>query len=317
MTTLLALVKSTKALAKLQKQLPNEVKLLTAADASSAGLAQVSILLGWGPLGKELLALPKSQLKWIQVTSAGVDSLPLEELKQRQILLSNTSGIHAQSIAESVMGMLLAHVRGLQTAVIQQTQANWQTISHKQLTTLNGKQLLIYGTGHIGQQIAALAQALGMQTAGVNRSGHPAAHFTASYSMATAKTAAQQADVIINVMPLTATTDHFFNADFFAQLQTQPIFVNVGRGPSVDTDALLQALRNGQVSYAALDVVSPEPLPKSHPLWQEKNVLLTPHISGIFDGYMQQVNRIFLRNLQQFLVNGELAQNQVDLTRGY
>lgn len=317
MTTILALVKSSKALAKLQKQLPAGIKLITAAEASAADLAQVTILLGWGPLGKEILELPESQLQWIQVISAGVDALPLTELKKRGILLSNTSGIHAQAIAESVLGMLLAHVRGLQTAINQQAQVHWQTLPHKQLTTLTGKKLLIYGTGHIGQRIAALAQALGMETVGVNRSGHAAAHFTATYSMATAQAAVQQADVIVNVMPLTATTNQFFNVDFFAQLQTQPIFINVGRGASVDTTALLRALQGGQISYAALDVVDPEPLPPTHPLWQQENLLLTPHISGIFDGYMQQVNQIFLPNLHQFLENGKLVQNQVDLTRGY
>ncbi|WP_263390750.1 NAD(P)-dependent oxidoreductase [Loigolactobacillus binensis] len=95
------------------------------------------------------------------------------------------------------------------------------------------------------------------------------------------------------------------------------MFVNVGRGPSVDTTALLNALRQKQVGFAALDVFEQEPLPTADLLWQQDNVLLMPHISGIFDGYMRAANQIFLANLQQFLINGQLAQNQVDLTQGY
>lgn len=317
MTTILALVKQNEALMQLRTALPADVRLLTADQATAADLAQVDIIYGWNETGRKVLALPQQQVKWIQTISAGVDSLPLAQLKQQHILLSNTSGIHAESIAESVIGMLLMHVRGLQESAVQQAQSQWHKPEHHQLTTLKAKQLLIYGTGHIGQRIAELANALGMQVSGVNRSGHPVDHFGATYSMATVKSALRQADVIVNVMPLTATTKHFFNADFFAQLQKQPIFVNVGRGPSVDTNALITALQHQQVGFAALDVFEDEPLPADHPLWQQKNVLLMPHISGIFDGYMRAANQIFLNNLQSFLTQGQLAQNQVELDRGY
>ncbi|MFD1317927.1 NAD(P)-dependent oxidoreductase [Loigolactobacillus zhaoyuanensis] len=317
MTTILAIVKQNSALEQLRADLPADVKLIMADQATASELAQVDIIYGWGEVGKKILAQPQHQVKWIQTISAGVDALPLAQLQQQHVLLSNTSGIHAESIAESVIGMLLMHVRGLQQSVAQQAQAQWHKLQHHQLTTLKGKKLLVYGTGHIGQRIAELAEAIGMKTSGVNRSGHPAAHFAATYTMDTATTALVQADVIVNVMPLTKTTENFFAADFFKQLQQQPIFVNVGRGLSVDTDALLNALQQQQLGFAALDVVAPEPLPAEHPLWRQENVLLMPHIAGIFDGYMGAANQIFVANLQEFLATGQLVQNQVELQRGY
>ncbi len=317
MTKILALVKQNAALDHLRAELPAGVQLLTTDQATTADLAQVDIIYGWDAVGQQLVAQADNQVKWVQTISAGVDSLPLAQLQQQHVLLSNTSGIHAEGIAESVLGMLLMHVRGLQVAAVQQTKAQWHKPEHQQLTRLQGKKMLIYGTGHVGQRIAELATAVGMQTSGVNRSGHSAANFMHTYAMAEAQAVAAEADVIVNIMPLTAATKHFFNADFFNQLQRQPIFVNVGRGPSVDTTALLAALQQRQVGFAALDVFEKEPLPADHPLWQQDNVLLMPHLAGIFDGYMRAANQIFLTNLQQFLTNGELKQNQVDLSQGY
>ncbi|MFD0897460.1 NAD(P)-dependent oxidoreductase [Loigolactobacillus binensis] len=210
MTTILALVKQNDALSHLQQELPTDVRLLTADKMTASALSQIDIIYGWNQMGQQILALPDHQVKWIQTISAGVDALPLAQLQQEHILLANTSGIHAESIAESVLGMLLMHVRGLQQSAVQQTKAQWQKPEHHRLTTLKDKNLLIYGTGHIGQRIAELATAVGMHVSGVNRSGHAAPYFAATYTMTTAPRALAQTDVIVNVMPLTASTQHFF-----------------------------------------------------------------------------------------------------------
>ena len=147
--------------------------------------------------------------------------------------------------------------------------------------------------------------------------GRPAAGFEEVVTDANAHTAAQNADILINALPLTSATKHFYNSEFFSGLQNQPLFINIGRGASVDTPALGQALQTQQLRAAALDVVDPEPLPQDSPLWDMDNVLLTPHISGTVPHLRDQVFKIFNDNLQSLIASGQLASHQVDLSRGY
>ncbi|GCF92363.1 hypothetical protein NRIC_02540 [Enterococcus florum] len=124
-------------------------------------------------------------------------------------------------------------------------------------------------------------------------------------------------DIVVGILPGTADTFHIFNSTVFAQMKSDSMFVNVGRGDTVHTKELVQALTESHLAFAALDVFEDEPLPQDHPLWKMSNVLLTPHISGLTVDFQRKFMSIFLKNLKQFAADQTLTENQVTLTRGY
>ncbi|MDV0431871.1 phosphoglycerate dehydrogenase [Lactiplantibacillus sp. DA1] len=300
---------------QLQATYPNWI--FKDADAvTPADYGQIEVMYGNHPLLKTLLAQPSNHLKFVQVISAGVDYLPLKDLQAAGVIVANTSGIHADAISESVLAAMLTVVRGYHAAWLNQRGTRqWQLPITT--STLTGQQLLIYGTGQIGQSLAAKASALGMHVIGVNTTGHPAEHFHETVSFTATAAALATANFIVNALPLTPTTHHLFSTDLFKQTKQQPMLINIGRGPAVDTDALMMALDNRQLSMAALDVTEPEPLPADHPLWQRDDVLITPHISGQIAHFRATVFPIFAANFAQFVKDGTLVRNQVDLNRGY
>ncbi|GBG94689.1 D-3-phosphoglycerate dehydrogenase [Ligilactobacillus salitolerans] len=281
-------------------------------------LSQVDIVLGnKAEMVERILSLPHSRLKWIQAFSAGVDYYPLAKFAHQGILLSNASGIHAEPIAETVFGIMLSQMRGIKEAVLNQADSKWDPSAGK-FTLLSGKKMVVFGTGHIGSRIGELGQAFKMETIGINHSGHAAAGFNSTLPISeAADPAIVQADVIVNALPLTKETKGFYDQKFFAKLKRSPLFVNIGRGPSVVTADLISALENGQVGEAGLDVADPEPLPADSPLWQMPNVLITPHVSGSYSNYVEGVLEIFEENLRQYHQDGTLVRNEVDLQKGY
>jgi phosphoglycerate dehydrogenase-like enzyme len=126
----------------------------------------------------------------------------------------------------------------------------------------------------------------------------------------------KEAEYIVNTLPLTPQTQGYFGPQQFAAMRSDAVFINVGRGATVRTEALLRALESGSIAGAALDVTDPEPLPADHRLWSLENVILTPHYAGAHPGYVQRASAIFLENLARFVAGNELL-NQVDPHAGY
>lgn len=280
--------------------------------------ADVTILYGWKPdVGNKLLSTTNSKLKWIHAISAGVDYLPLATIAKKNIKLTNASGIHATAISQSVLAYVLHFVRGLDVARQNQTNRYWESGDETQPATINDYHYVVFGTGHIGQQIARLLQAFGGHTLGVNTTGHPAEYFDETVALDQLDDRIWHSDVIINVLPLTKATHHFYNASFFKHFHKLFLFVNVGRGPSVDSNALIAALNNESVSHAALDVFETEPLPTDSPFWRLQNVIMTPHNTGVIRHFKKAQLELFLPNLHQYLQDGTFKSNQVDLTKGY
>lgn len=280
-------------------------------------LSKIDIIIGWDPiLLPKILNLPHLHLKWIQAYSAGVDYYPLSKIAQRKVLMSTVSGIHAEPISENVIGMILSFYRGIYQAALNQTKRKWQVPS--KLTTVFGKHILIFGTGHIGGRIAELAQSFKMKITGINHSGHPAEKFPSALTINSLDDKRiKNADIVVNTLPLTKQTKGLFNHKLFSKFKNYPLYVSVGRGPTTKTQDLITALKKKQIGGAALDVTDPEPLPSSNPLWQMRNVIITPHLSGLYDNYLGDVLKIFKENLYQFEKDGTLARNQVDLKAGY
>lgn len=298
------------------KEVAKNYQLVNADDSASINLDEVEIIVSWqDDLGNQILDSPTSRLKWVQVYSAGVDDLPLEKLKAKNILLSNASGVHGIPISETVIGMLLSHYRGLQVAIRNQETNNWN--SRIKVTELNGQSLLIVGTGAIGRQLAKIATVLGLNVYGINRSGYPLDDFLETYPQATIDRVLPNMDIVVNILPLTPDTHYFYDKDRFQAMKEGVVFINVGRGPSVNTEDLIKACQSGKIGFAGMDVFEEEPLLADSPLWQMENVLITPHISGKTTQYEARFSEILSKNLHHYLKNGQLDRNQVQFEQGY
>ncbi|MDT2673499.1 phosphoglycerate dehydrogenase [Enterococcus dongliensis] len=284
-------------------------------EITSEEAAAVEISVGWSEKFNELL-LSTNQLKWVQSISAGIDSLPLAEFSTQNILLSNGSGIHALSISEHIIGVLLGYYRGLNQSVKNQEQQLWgqNTIHYDQLA---GKNLLVVGTGHIGQQLSRSIHSLGVNVYGINTTGHPVEGFTETYSIKNLAKIVSGMDIVVGILPGTQETYHIFNSDIFEKMKQDAVFINVGRGDTVHTKELITALTEKSFAFAALDVFEEEPLSSDNPLWTLPNVLITPHISGLTVDFQNKFMQIFLANLKAYVTTNALSRNQVRLDRGY
>jgi phosphoglycerate dehydrogenase-like enzyme len=275
-------------------------------------IRQAEILLGWSAQYEDSVLGPDSHLRWVQTRSAGVDTLPLKQLEEKSVVLTNASGVHAIPITEMVFGFLLSHTRYMHASTKLQQQRTWKKPDYNSLQELHGKTILIAGVGEIGTETARIAKAFGMKVTGVRRSGRDVPHVDQMYTMNGLPKAVADADIVVNILPLTDETLHIFDEKMFAAFKRGMFFVNVGRGQTVKTSALIQALENGQIAFAGLDVFEEEPLPADHPLWTMNNVLMTPHVAGDTMRYDERVFDIFLENLKAYTAGHELPRNLVD-----
>ncbi|MDR0589503.1 MAG: D-2-hydroxyacid dehydrogenase [Spirochaetaceae bacterium] len=277
------------------------------------------IEIGFGDVPFSLVSrMPR--LQWVQLWSAGADWLQrYPELKGLPFKLTTTSGMHRQQITEHVFGMLLAWNRRLPQAFACQSRREWRKIPLEELSVLEGKTMLILGYGAIGAGIAQAALVFGMPVIGIRRSGPPVPREEGGVTVVSVSKLPDQlplADVVVNILPLTEETRHSFGAAEFAAMKKTALYVNVGRGPTTDQDALLEALKSRAIAGALLDVTEPEPLPKDSPLWDPDNLILTGHYAGFHPNYDALALKIALDNLGRY-VRGEPLVNLVDKSAGY
>ena len=261
------------------------------------------------------------QLKWIHSTAAGVSQLMYPELRNSGVIVTNPSGIFSPPMAEHTMGMILALARNFPDTVRFQDAAKWaqQDLWDKpqHLSEINGSLLLIVGYGSIGRELAKRAQAFGMRIWGVTRSGKgDTTHAERIQPASELHQALPHADYIVIAAPDTPETKHLIGAEQIARMKRGARLINIGRGSLLDEAALMAALQSGQLSGAALDVTTPEPLPSDSALWKAPNLFITPHTSGVSDRLWQRETELLLRLLDEWFAGKELS-NRVDLSRGY
>jgi len=258
------------------------------------------------------------QLRWIQTLGAGVEWLLTPEIVGREALvITNASGVHPDQIAEHVFMLILALTRRLPQVLEQQRQQRWDAAPFRQhIPTLAGSTLGILGVGAIGLRIAQLGAAFGMRVLGSRRGAEPVPYVERIYAPDELHALLRESQYIVNALPLTAATRGLLGPKEFAVLRKGAVLINIGRGGSVQTDALVQALTAGQLAGAGLDVTDPEPLPADHPLWHLPNVIITPHYSGGRPDYSDLVTQLFIENLQRY-AQGQPLQNVVDVHAGY
>jgi D-2-hydroxyacid dehydrogenase (NADP+) len=257
------------------------------------------------------------RLRWLQTTGAGVNGLMTPAVLASEAVITNASGIHAEPITEHMFGLLLMHTRRLAGAWDQQREKEWNPRPLSQsVTMLAGRTLGVLGVGAIGAHSARVGAAFGMSVLGLRRTGEPCPHVETMFTPDARLDFFAACDVVMNSLPLTPRTRGFMGREEFAAIKPGAIVLNTGRGPTIDTDAMVEALRDGRLGGALLDVTDPEPLPVEHPLWSMENVIITPHYSGSHPGYNRRAAAIFLENLRRY-VAGEPLVNVVDKDEGY
>jgi phosphoglycerate dehydrogenase-like enzyme len=259
------------------------------------------------------------RLKWLQLWSAGADILQkIPELKDLPFVMTNTSGMHGRQIAEHVFGMILVWTRRLQEAYLAQRRHEWRQPKPEALTVLEGKTMLILGYGAVGSMIAWAAQSFGMKIIGIRRQSETGYKDKDVRVLPITRLSEvlPLADYVVNVLPLTQDTYHIFGAGEFAAMRKEAVYVNIGRGPTTDEFALVEALSARRIGGALLDVADTEPLPPDSPLWDLDNVLLTPHYAGWHPQYQEIALKIALENLARY-VQGKPLKNLVNKAAGY
>ncbi len=260
-----------------------------------------------------------ANLVWVQIFSAGAERcLSVEKLGNGDVLLTNGQKMASHAIGEHAVARALSLARGLTHYGSAMPQGQWDRNWARDggIVSVSGRTMLVVGLGGIGSETAKRANALGMRviaTRNSSREGPPYVDYVGLSDELDELLA--EADIVVNSLPLTSTTQGLFDADLFAAFKPGAFFINVGRGGTVQTDALVAALESGHLAGAGLDVTDPEPLPADHALWQMSNVIITPHVSwaGLDRRYSEMLVR---ENIRRYLA-GEALLNVVDPERGY
>ena len=263
------------------------------------------------------------RLRWAHSAAAGVGSALYPEMRESDVTLTNSAGIHAIPIAEYVVAGVLHFLRGLDIALAQQQRGEWSkapfVAPDAPLAEMDSRRVLVIGTGGLGGESAKRLTALGARCVGVRR--HPERGAPEGFERVVGLDALddelRNANVIVIAAPQTTETKGLLTAERLALLPREAIVVNVARGALLDEVALADRLARGELRGAVLDVFAKEPLASDSPLWQLRNVLLTPHVSPVSPG------RFWPRQLELFLDNwrryraGEPLRNVVDKGAGY
>ncbi len=277
-----------------------------ASDASSLAdaLPGAEVLLVWDFLSDAVRdAWPAADaLRWVHTASAGVDRLTFPGLLTSDVTLTNSRGVFDRPMAEYVLGLVLAMAKDLPGTLAAQARREWR---HRETEPIAGRRVVVVGGGPIGRAIAGLLGAVGMDVELVGRrefDGLPAL--------------LPGADWLVLAAPLTDATRGMLDAAALALLRPSARVINVGRGALVVEPDLVDALREGRIAGAALDVFAREPLPADSPLWTHPGVIVSPHMSGDLIGWRQDLVAVFRDNLARYQA-GEPLRNVVDKTLGY
>lgn len=236
-----------------------------------------------------------SNLRYIQLTSAGFDRVPMDAVKARGIEIHNARGVYSIPMAEHAVWGVLSLYHRASFFLKHQAEAKW--VKHRGLQELAGKTVCILGTGSVGTECARRFRAFGCRVIGVNRTVRENEMFDAICPMDQLRESLGQADAAVLTLPLTDATRGLMNSERLAWMKPGAVLVNIARGALIDDAALIEALQ-GHLSGAVLDVFSEEPLSEESPFWAMENVIVTPHNSFVGDGNAARLNALILKNLE-------------------
>jgi len=271
--------------------------------------ADCDIVLGEPKLIRDALPL-LSSVKWVQAIYAGVESL-MDPALRRDYVLTNARGVFGELMSEYVFGYLLFHEKKILERIRAQESKEWH---RPESGVLRGKTIGLLGVGSIGAHLASTAKHFGMSVRGFTRASESCSDVDVYYHDPDILKFVEGLDYLVCVLPRTQDTNKIVDANLLNALPAHAIFINVGRGNAVDESALVNALDEGQIAAAVLDVFTEEPLPKEHPFWTTSNLLMTFHTSAI--SYPENITKLFVENYHLYM-NGKSLKYQVDFERGY
>jgi D-2-hydroxyacid dehydrogenase (NADP+) len=282
---------------RLESQFP-EVTMFFATDEEEIGdfAGKAEILYTLRP-SDELIKRCK-KLKWIQSIITGTDFIVNLPSMRKEILLTSTTGVHGPQMSEMAFLLMLALNRNFPQVVLNQNQKVWDRWPGKLLWQ---KKACILGLGVIGKEVARKCKAFGMTVYGIEIIQDKIDFVDHLYGPEKLLDVLPEIDYLVDILPNTAGTRKFIGAKEFSAMKLTAYFLNIGRGETVDEEALSEALETGKIAGAALDVFMTEPLPENSPLWDTRNLIITPHVGGMSDIYFDQAFPIFEENLSRYL----------------
>ncbi|SPE37819.1 D-isomer specific 2-hydroxyacid dehydrogenase, NAD-binding [Candidatus Sulfopaludibacter sp. SbA3] len=319
--TILVLANPTEPQLAMLEELPPETGLAVgnSPEAFARTAADANVLFNWSgsrALLREVFAMCPS-LEWVHARSAGLDSVLFPELVEHPVPLTNGSGVFSPSLGEFVLGAILYFAKDFRRMVRHQQAGQWEPFD---ITLISGQTAGIIGYGDIGRACATRMKAMGLRVLAVKRSGPPLYNadplVEQIYAPDRRIEMIQRCDYIVVAAPLTGQTRGMLGPAEFAAMKPSAVVINVGRGPVIDEAAMVQALSQGLIKGAALDVFDQEPLPAGHPFYGLENVLLSAHCADHTPDWMDLAMRFFLDQFARFR-KGEPLLNVVNKQLGY
>ena len=299
-------------------------------------VAEADVYFGYGIPAELLVGGPK--LRWVHSGAAGVGSSLTPTMLERSVVFTNSAGIHAEPMAETVLAMLLYFCRGLDLAVAGQREARWASeeyyVARAPLAEISSWTVGIVGLGGVGRAVARRVACLGARVIASKRSdpvpgdaqiepvagsGSLGSGIDVVRGTRGLERLLEESDAVVLCAPDTPETRGMIDRNAIAAMKPGAVLVNVARGKLVDERALLDALATGHVRGAGLDVFAQEPLPPDSPFWRRPNVLVSPHVSAVTRGFWRRETDLILRNLRRFLSGDPIErwENVVDKRAGY
>jgi phosphoglycerate dehydrogenase-like enzyme len=276
-------------------------------------LEDIEVLVCYNPF--ETLDITKmKKLKWIQLSSAGIDQLSLEYVKKRGIIITNNKGGYSIPMGEWIVLKILELIKHSEKLYDNQRNKVWEM--DKSILELYGRTIGFVGTGNIATEAAKRLTGFGVKVMGMNTDGRSIEHFHECVSSSDIDRMLSISDFVVITIPYTIETHHFINEDRFNNIKNGAYIVNVARGSIIDEKVLIRGLREGKISGAALDVVENEPLDRNSPLWEFPNVILTPHNSWVSEMRNHRRFNLVYDNMKNYMSGKELI-NVVNLVKGY
>lgn len=259
----------------------------------------VDVLVAFGISVNDELLRQTTRLKWIQSLATGVDHFLRCPSLRSEVLLTSARGIHGPAMSQTVAHLMLSVTHETPRLVRDQAAHRWDR--SRPWPLLAGKTAVVVGVGLSSTAIAGLLKAFGMRVVGVSNTPRAVENFDTVMPAADLAAAAAQADYLINVLPGDARNVGLIGKAVFEAMKPSAYFINVGRGETIDEAALLDALTEGRIAGAGLDVFQREPLPADSPFWDLPNVFMQSHIGGLFREYEDYVMPLVIENMRHFL----------------
>jgi phosphoglycerate dehydrogenase-like enzyme len=279
-----------------------DIETVSEWQAAAKSIVDADILLTFGAMMTDEVVKNAPRLKWIHALGTGLDGIIDLPSLDKGVRISSTRGIHGAPMSEMTFLLMLALSRNFSRTVRNQDRAQWERWPAK---LLDSKTVGILGVGLIAEELAPKCKAFNMTVVGISSTPRQVQGIDQFYHRKDLKQAVPELDYLVVLVPYAPETHGIVDAGIFSAMKSSSYLINIARGGVVDEDALIHALESGQIAGAGLDTFVQEPLPPNHPFWRMENVIITPHLGGFNDAYINKALPIIERNMRCFL-NGEI-----------